>query len=89
MKRLQTGFAHLALVLLLLVMAVAGFAGYKVVKDRQDKTAANKTSTSITNPAETINSSADLDSTTDTLNSQSIDSDLNPDDLNSDVTNLL
>jgi uncharacterized protein HemX len=89
MKRTQTGFAHLALVLLLLVVAVAAFAGYKVVQNRQNQTAANTTSTAITNSAETINSKADLDKAVNTLNSQSVDSDLNPDQLNSDISNLL
>jgi uncharacterized protein (UPF0333 family) len=88
-KRAQTGFAHLALVLLVLVMVVIAFTGYKVVKDRQAKTTANTTSTAITNSAETINSNADLDKAANALNSQSVDSDLNPDSLNSDVTSLL
>lgn len=89
MKRTQKGFAHLALVLLLLVVAVVAFAGYRVVKDRQDKTAANKTSTAITNSSQTINSKADLDKAANTLNSQSVDSDLNPSSLDSDISNLL
>lgn len=89
MKRTQKGFAHLALVLLLLVMVVVAFAGYRVVKNRQDKLAANKTSTAITNSAQTINSKADLDKAASTLNSQSVDSDLNPDSLDSDISNLL
>jgi hypothetical protein len=89
MKRTQTGFAHLALALLLLVMVVVAFAGYKVVKNHQDQTAANKTSTAITNPAETINNKADLDKAANSLNSESVDSDLNPDSLNNDVTSLL
>ena len=88
MKRTQNGFAHLALVLLLLVMVVIAFAGYKVVKDRQDKVVANTTSTAITNPS-TINSTADLNKAASSLNSESVDSDLNPDSLNSDVTSLL
>lgn len=89
MKRTQNGFAHLALILLLLVMVVIAFAGYKVVKNRQDKITANKTSTAITNSVETINTKADLDKATSELNSQSVDSTLNPDSLNSDVTSLL
>jgi predicted negative regulator of RcsB-dependent stress response len=89
MKRSQNGFAHLALVLLVLVMAVIAFAGYKVVKDRQDKTAANTTSTAITNTSETINTKADLDKAVNTLNNESVDSTLDPDSLNNDVTSLL
>jgi Flp pilus assembly protein TadG len=89
MKRTQKGFAHLALVLLILVVAIVAFAGYKVVKNRQDKTAANTTSTAITNSSQTINSKADLDKASSTLNSQSVDSDLNPASLDSDISNLL
>lgn len=90
MKRTQqTGFAHLALVLLLLVLAVAAFSGYTVYKNHQNKVASNQTSTSLTAPAQTIKSSADLDTATQTLNSQSVDSDLNPDQLNSDISSLL
>lgn len=90
MKRMQQkGFAHLALVLLVLIAAVVAFAGYKVVKDRQDNIAANKTSTAVTGSVTVIKTNADLDSVTDTLNSQDIDSDLNPDELESDISNLL
>ncbi len=89
MKRTQTGFAHLALVLLVLVMAVVAFAGYKVVKDRQAKTTANTTSTAITNTSETINTKADLDKALNSLNGQSVDSTLNPASLNNDITSLL
>jgi uncharacterized protein (UPF0333 family) len=89
MKRTQNGFAHLALVLLVLIMIVIAFAGYRVIKNRQAKTTANTTSTAITNSAETINSNADLDKAANSLNGQSVDSTLNPDSLNSDVSNLL
>ncbi|MBX4197622.1 hypothetical protein KW801_03665 [Candidatus Saccharibacteria bacterium] len=89
MKRKQNGFAHLALILLLMVVAVVAFAGYKVVKNRQDNTAANQTSTSLIQSAGVIKSSADLDSATTTLNNQNVDNDLNPDQLNSDVSALL
>jgi uncharacterized protein HemX len=89
MKRTQKGFAHLALILLLLVVVIVAFAGYKVVKNRQDKTSANKTSTVLTNPSQSINNKADLDKASNTLNSQSVDSDLNPASLDSDISNLL
>ena len=90
MKRTQKGFAHLALVLLVLVVAVIAFAGYKVVKNRQASTASNKTSTALVqSDIKVIKSKADLDSATNTLNSQSVDSDLNANELNSDISNLL
>lgn len=87
----QKGFAHLALVLLLAVVVVVAVAGYKVVKDRQDKAEANKTSSSLvqSDDAQAIQSAADLDTATDQLNNQAVDSDLNPDQLNDDVSSLL
>jgi hypothetical protein len=57
MKKTQNGFAHLALVLLLLVVAVAAWAGYKVYKNHQTVTSANQTSTAVTSsPTQAINS---------------------------------
>ncbi|MBX4201453.1 hypothetical protein KW803_00960 [Candidatus Saccharibacteria bacterium] len=92
MKRTrQSGFAHLALVLLVLVMAVVAFAGYMVYQNRQDTTTANTTSTALTGDTsvKVINSASDLDDATNTLNGAAVDSDLNPDQLNSDISNLL
>ena len=89
-KHLQNGFAHLGFLLLVLAVAAISFASYKVVKDRQVKSDASQTSTAVTKTsAQPINNTADLDSTTSDLNSQSVDSDLNPDQLNGDVTSLL
>jgi predicted negative regulator of RcsB-dependent stress response len=86
----QRGSAHLALALTVLVLAVVVFAGYKVYQNRQDKTQANKTSTSVIQTSSgAIQSSADLNSATNQLNNQPVDSDLNPDDLNSDTSALL
>jgi uncharacterized protein HemX len=91
MKRNQSGIAHLSFLLLLLIVAVIGFAGYKVVQNRQDKTAANQTSTAVTtqNIDKPFKSAADLKTAESTINSQSVDSDLNPDQWNSDVNSLL
>jgi Tfp pilus assembly protein PilX len=89
MKRRQNGFAHLALLLLLVIVAVVAFAGYKVVKNHQDQTAANKTSTAVVESAGAIKSAADLDGASATLNNQNIDGDLNPDQPNNDVNSLL
>lgn len=77
------------LLMLVVVLAIA-FASYKVVKDRQVKTDASQTSTAITSPTtQPIKSTADLNTATSDLNSQAVDSDLNPDQLNGDVTSLL
>jgi Tfp pilus assembly protein PilX len=90
MKKTQKGFAHLALLLLLVVVVVVAYAGYKVVKNHQDKTTANQTSTSLTQSAgEAINSKADLDKALNTLNSQNVEGDLNPGSLDNDINSLL
>lgn len=89
-KYLQNGFAHLALILLLLFVLAIGLASYKVVKDRQVKTDASLTSTATAKPnTQAIKNTADLDNATAQLNNQAVDNDLNPDQLNSDVSSLL
>lgn len=89
-KKAQYGFAHLALVLLLLIAVIVGFTGYKVVKNRQQSSKATQTSTTITKTdPNIINSKADLDKAANMLKSQNVDGDLNPDSLNSDVNSLL
>lgn len=88
-KELQTGFAHLGILLLVLVAAVV-FVGYKVSQNHAGKTPAASTSappTAQVIPA--IKNSNDLNTAEATLNSQNIDGDLNPDSLNSDVQSLL
>jgi hypothetical protein len=88
MKRTQKGFAHLAL-LMLVVAAIVAFAGYKVVKNHQQTATANQTGTAMTKTvSDTIKTSADLDKAAATLNSQNIDNDLNPSSLDNDVSSL-
>lgn len=90
MKKSQKGFAHLALLLLLVVVVVVAYAGYKVVKQHQKTATSNLTSTSVTQPvSDRINSNADLNKALNTVNSQNIDSDLNPSSLDNDVNSLL
>jgi len=88
MKKSQKGFAHLGLLLLLVAVVAVVYVGYKVVKNHQDTTAANQTSTSLTQSG-VINTSADLNNALNTVNSQNVDSDLNPSSLDSDVNSLL
>jgi len=90
MKKSQKGFAHLALLLFVVVIAVVAYAGYKTVKNHQKTATANQTSTSVTQSVSgVINNQSDLNSAVNTLNGQNVDGDLNPDSLNSDVTSLL
>jgi glucan phosphoethanolaminetransferase (alkaline phosphatase superfamily) len=86
----QKGFAHLGVILLLVIVAVIAFAGYKTAKNRSN----NATVSSASNPAAaevipTIKNTAGLNTAESTLNSQNIDGDLNPDSLNQDVSSLL
>jgi uncharacterized protein (UPF0333 family) len=88
-KQSQSGFAHFGLLLLVLV-AVVAFAGYKVSQNQSSKTPVASTATPATAQViPTIKTSADLDTAQSTLNSQNVDGDLNPDSLNQDVSSLL
>lgn len=91
-KSNQKGLAHLAILLLLVVVAVVVFAGYKVAKNH-NKQAAVQPATAATASASqaipVIKNTADLNTVESTLNSQNIDGDLNPDNYNQDVQNLL
>jgi type II secretory pathway component PulJ len=89
MKKTQKGFAHLSLLLLLVLVAVVAYAGYKVVNDHQKSTSDNQTSTALTQGTGTINSRADLDKALNTLNGQNVEGDLNPGSLDSDISSLL
>jgi predicted negative regulator of RcsB-dependent stress response len=82
----QNGFAHMALILLVVVLAVAAFAGYKVMQSN-DTTADN--SAPAVHQTETIKTTSDLDSAKSTLDSSNVDNDLNPDSMNQDVDSLL
>jgi hypothetical protein len=85
-KHLQKGFAHLGLLLLVLVIVIVALVGYKVANNNSNST--TTTTTSIPK-VQTINSKADLDKATATLNSANVDSDLNPSALDQDVQSLL
>jgi uncharacterized protein (UPF0333 family) len=88
-KTSQHGIAHLGLVLLLLVAAVIAFAGYKVAKNNSDDKVNTTASSAAGTSAQVIRTKADLDNAAATLNNTNIDSDVNPDSLNSDVNSLL
>jgi uncharacterized protein (UPF0333 family) len=85
-KNLQNGFAHLGLVLLLAVVVVVGFVGYKVVNNSKTPIS-NTTSTSAT--VAPIKGTSDLDKVKSTLNSTDLDKDLNSTALDQDVNSLL
>jgi uncharacterized protein HemX len=85
-KRLQNGFAHLGLLLLLAIVVVIGLIGYKVWSNQNNKV--SNSSVSVATQQQTIKTKADLDKVESTLNNANLDSDLNPDSLNQDVQSL-
>jgi Tfp pilus assembly major pilin PilA len=86
-KRLQNGFAHLGLiVLLVIVLAVVVLAYQHVSKNSKDTVV---TSNSPAIQVQTIKSKADLTKAESELNNENVDGDLNPGSLNQDVNSLL
>ena len=90
-KRLQNGFAHPGLILMLLVIVAIALIGYKVVQNHNNAALSSTSpSTSVaTQTPQVIKSTADLNSAQNSLNSQNIDGDLNPGQYNQDVSSLL
>ena len=87
------GFAVLEGLLILVILAIVGFAGYKVEKARNNTNKLNqesaaqqiavpKSSTSSTGVPSSINSTSDLDKASSALNSD------NPDDNGADLTQV-
>ena len=89
----QSGFELASLAAVVLLVAVIGFAGYKVwQRDSNSADTATKTSTQASTavPA-TIDSQADLSSTAKSLDDASpqVNSDVNGDSLDADINDLL
>jgi uncharacterized protein (UPF0333 family) len=91
MKKIsQKGIAHLGLLLLVLIIAVVGFVGYKLEQSRSNGKTAEATA-SASQQAEqipTISSKSDLTAAESTLINQNVDGDLNPDSYDSDVSSF-
>ena len=78
------------LLLLVLVLAIAAFVGFRVYNKNSSATSP-PVSTSVSSTTQTvpaINNQSDLNKAAETLNSQDIDSNLNPDNYNQDVNSL-
>jgi hypothetical protein len=88
-KLSQSGFGHIALVLLVLVVAVVGFAGYTVWKAGQKPSSSDSTQ-QATVPA-TIKTKADLTQTSKFLDTTAteLDSNLDPSSLDGSINQLL
>ena len=85
----QSGSGLVVVALLVLVIGLAGFAGYRVA--HKDKSASNKDASvsQQTQPPAKIQSSADLKKANKALDSTAIDSTVNPGQLDNDVNSLL
>jgi hypothetical protein len=89
-KTSQKGIAHLSLLLLLVVIAVVAFAGYKVAKNHdQIKPSVSTTAPAASSPTQTIESQGDLNNAESTLDNTNLDSNLNPNDYDQDINSLL
>jgi uncharacterized protein (UPF0333 family) len=90
----QSGFAHLVLlVLILVVVAAVVLVGVHVMQNQNtgetsSAPVASSSTLHITAP-DKITSSSDLNATKAALNYENVDSDLNPNSLNSDIDSLL
>jgi hypothetical protein len=87
-KRQEYGIAHMSL-LLLLVLAAVAFAGYKVYNNNQNKSSEVSQTPAPTASVTVIKSKADLNGAINALNNENIDSTLDTSQLDSDVNNLL
>jgi uncharacterized protein (UPF0333 family) len=88
-KTSQTGFAHLGSLLLVLVLVVIAFAGYKVAQNHNSKVKNSTSTAANTEQVQTIKSASDLDKAQTTLDNTNVDGDLNPDSMDQDVQSLL
>jgi uncharacterized protein HemX len=89
----QSGVVHLQFLLLLAaVVGVIGVAGYAVMQAQNDNIDSGSSSGATiakTKTPDSIKSASDLNASKTSLNQTNLDSDVNPDALNSDVNSLL
>jgi flagellar basal body-associated protein FliL len=88
MQQNSRGFAHLILILALVVIAVVGLAGYYVVSSSNKDSAETTTDTTQVVP-EKIDSNQDLEQASKALDADQNKSDLDPAQLDADLNSLL
>jgi uncharacterized protein HemX len=90
-RKSQSGMAHLYLLLFLVVVAIIGVVGWRVMQKQNDQTgdfvSTNQSSPKTAAP-DTIKSPDDLNKTAAALNQTNIDNDVNPDSLNADLNSI-
>ena len=87
LKRNETGVAHLAAILVVVLLAVVAVAGYRVVHKSNDAETAN--SSSSTTVPKKIESKSDVKQASEALDSDQNDNSLDPSQLDSDLNNHL
>jgi hypothetical protein len=84
----QRGSGHVVLLLAVLVVAVVGFAGYRVMSAKSPADTSDTASANATVPAK-LTSKADVLKASNALDQTAVDSSVNPDSLNNDLNSLL
>jgi hypothetical protein len=82
----QLGFVHLALIVVLVLLVVVGFAGYRVVQNNNKTTADSSTEKAVPSKIESKN---DIQAASKALDSDQQDSAMDPSQLDSDLNDLL
>jgi hypothetical protein len=87
----QNGSGHIVLIVGLIVVAAVAVAGYRVVQNTDTGTPETSTSVSsnASEPPETIKNTADLNKASASLDNNSIDRGVDPNQLDSDLNALL
>jgi predicted negative regulator of RcsB-dependent stress response len=81
MSKSNRGFAHLALILAVILVALAGLVGWRVYQSQ------HKTDTSVSNSASTNQDS--LSAASQAVDNEDVNTDLNSASLDSDINSLL
>ena len=90
LKKDSKGFAPLAILLLVVVVAALGYAGWMVYQNGQDKTPTTaNTSTQQTSKKVTISDSKGVDKSEKEMDSADVQSDLDTADLDADLNAVL
>lgn len=89
MHRNQTGASHVVAVLVVVLVAVISFAGYRVMQASKDTASTPTNSTVATTEPAKIQSKADVTATTKALDSDTSDANLDPSQLDGDLNSLL
>lgn len=85
----QRGLAHIAILLLVMaVVAAVAFAGYRVVKNNETDTAATLSDSRSTAVPKKIQSKNDLSKADNALDNTSIESSVDPSQLDSDLSSI-